>query len=166
MKATSFAGTAELVASMNEEFDRLLNLIDSRLKRKEVALAEEFAAELLENAMNHLLRQKAAKMNRLNRILLFIMKLLLLIVFLSLLCTVMNIQPFFGLKVFTAGGSMIALMVVVNYYLFRRFWHGVHVMMETYEKESARFIGLLLDGIRVHGNAESALDMFRLSLMR
>ena len=166
MKATTFAGTAELVASMNEEFDRLLNLIDSRLKRKEVALAEEFAEELLENAMNHLLRQKAAKMNKLNRVLLFIMKLLLVIVFVSLLFTVMNIQPFFGLKVFVAGCSMIALLVVVNYYLFRRFWRGVHLMLETYEKESRRFIGLLLDSVRVTGNPETALDIFRLSMMR
>jgi hypothetical protein len=166
MKATTFAGTAELVASMNEEFDRLLNLIDSRLKRKEVALAEEFAEELLKNAMNHLLRQKAAKMNKLNRVLLLIMKLLLVIVFVSLLFTVMNIQPFFGLKVFVAGASMIAFLVVVNYYLFRRFWRGVHLMLETYEKESKRFIGLLLDSIRVTGNPETALDIFRLSIMR
>jgi hypothetical protein len=151
---------------MHQEFDRLLNLIDSRLKRKEVALAEEFAAELLENAMNFLIRQKAAKMNRQNRILLFIMKLLLLIASAALFCTVMNIQPFFGLKVFIAGGSMIAVLVVVNYFLFRRFWQGVHLMIATYERESQRFIGLLLDSVRVQGNPETALDMFRLSMMR
>ena len=166
MKGTSFLGSAERVSSIDFEIDRLLNLIDSRLRRKEVVLAEEFAEELLEKAMNFLLHQKAARMNKLNRFLLLIMKLLLLVVFASLFCMIMNIQPLLGLKVFVSGVIMIALLVVVNYYLFGRFYQGIHFMTETYEKESKRFKDLLLDSVRVNNNPETALNMFRLAMMR
>ena len=166
MKGTSLLGTTERGSLINVEIDRLLNLIDSRLKREEVALAEEFAEELLEKAMNFLLHQKAARMNKLNRFLLLIMKLLLLVVFASLFCMIMNIQPLLGLKVFVSGVIMIALLVVVNYYLFGRFYQGVHFMTETYEKESKRFKDLLLDSVRVNNNPETALSMFRLAMMR
>ena len=97
---------------------------------------------------------------------LLIMKLILLIVFASLLCMVMNIQPLLGLKVFVAGVIVIAFLVSVNCYLFGRFYQGIHLMTEIYEKESKRFIDLLLDSVRVNNNPETALNMFRLAMMR
>jgi hypothetical protein len=154
------------VSTNNAETDRLLNLIDSRLRRKEIALAEELAEELLARTMNGLVRQKAAGMRRLNRFLLFIMQLLLLKVFASLVCMVMDIQPLLGLTVFTAGVIMIALLIVLNYYLFDRFCRAIHIMTELYDKESRRFTDLLLDRVRVNDNPETALAMFRLSMMR
>jgi len=166
MNGTSSLDTPDWGSSMNFEIERLLNLIDSRLKRKEFALAEEYAEELLEKVMNFFLRQKAARMNKLNRVLLIIMKLILLIVFASLFCMVMNIQPLLGLKVFVAGVIVIAFLVLVNYYLFGRFYQGIHLMTEIYEKESKRFIDLLLDSVRVNNNPETALNMFRLAMMR
>jgi hypothetical protein len=153
-------------STINAETDRLLNLIDSRLRRKEIALAEELAEELLARTMNGLVRQKAAGMRRLNRFLLFIMQLLLLKVFASLVCMVMDIQPLLGLTVFTAGVIMIALLIVLNYYLFDRFCRAIHIMTELYDKESRRFTDLLLDRVRVNDNPETALAMFRLSMMR
>ena len=166
MNGTSSLDTPDWGSSMNFEIERLLNLIDSRLKRKEFALAEEYAEELLEKVMNFFLRQKAARMNKLNRVLLIIMKLILLIVFASLFCMVMNIQPLLGLKVFVAGVIVIAFLVLVNYYLFGRFYQGIHLMTEIYEKEGKRFIDLLLDSVRVNNNPETALNMFRLAMMR
>jgi hypothetical protein len=166
MKGTCFSGTTERVASIDLEIDRLLNLIISRLRRNEVVLAEEFAEELLEKAMKFLLQQKAARMNKVNRFLFVSMKLLLLLVFASLSCMVMNIQPLLGLKVFASGVIMIALLIVFNYYLFGRFCHAVQLMIETYKKESERFIDLLLDSARVNNNPETALNMFRLAMMR
>jgi len=166
MNGTSSLDTPDWGSSMNFEIERLLNLIDSRLKRKEFALAEEYAEELLEKVMNFFLRQKAARMNKLNRFLLIIMKLILLIVFASLFCMVMNIQPLLGLKVFVAGVIVIAFLVLVNYYLFGRFYQGIHLMTEIYEKEGKRFIDLLLDSVRVNNNPETALNMFRLAMMR
>jgi len=166
MNGTSSLDTPDWGSSMNFEIERLLNLIDSRLKRKEFALAEEYAEELLEKVMNFFLRQKAARMNKLNRVLLIIMKLILLIVFASLFCMVMNIQPLLGLKVFVAGVVVIAFLVLVNYYLFGRFYQGIHLMTEIYEKEGKRFIDLLLDSVRVNNNPETALNMFRLAMMR
>jgi hypothetical protein len=153
-------------STINAETDRLLNLIDSRLRRKEIALAEELAEELLAKDMNVLLRRKAAGMRRLNRFLLFIIQLLLLKVFASLVCMVMDIRPLLGLTVFTAGIIMIALLIVLNYYLFGKFCRGIHMMTETYEKESKRFTDLLLDRVRVNDDPEMALTMFRLALMR
>jgi hypothetical protein len=153
-------------STINAETDRLLNLIDSRLRRKEIALAEELAEELLAKDMNVLLRRKAAGMRRLNRFLLFIIQLLLLKVFASLVCMVMDIQPLLGLTVFTAGVIMIALLIVLNYYLFDRFCRAIHMMTELYEKENRRFTDLLLDRVRVNDNPETALAMFRLSMMR
>ena len=166
MNGTSSLDTPDWGSLMNFEIERLLNLIDSRLKRKEFALAEEYAEELLEKVMNFFLRQKAARMNKLNRFLLLIMKLILLIVFASLFCMVMNIQPLLGLKVFVAGVIVIAFLVLVNYYLFGRFYQGIHLMTEIYEKEGKRFIDLLLDSVRVNNNPETALNMFRLAMMR
>ena len=166
MNGTSSLDTPDWGSLMNFEIERLLNLIDSRLKRKEFALAEEYAEELLEKVMNFFLRQKAARMNKLNRVLLIIMKLILLIVFASLFCMVMNIQPLLGLKVFVAGVIVIAFLVLVNYYLFGRFYQGIHLMTEIYEKEGKRFIDLLLDSVRVNNNPETALNMFRLAMMR
>jgi hypothetical protein len=39
-------------------------------------------------------------------------------------------------------------------------------MTETYRKENRRFRDLLLDSVRVNNDPESALQMFRLSMMR
>jgi hypothetical protein len=94
------------------------------------------------------------------------MQLLLLKVFASLVCMVMDIQPLLGLTVFTAGVIMIALLIVLNYYLFDRFCRAIHIMTELYDKESRRFTDLLLDRVRVNDNPETALAMFRLSMMR
>lgn len=151
---------------MNEEYDRLLNLIESRLRRKEIGLAEEFAEELLEKAMDLLLYERAARMNRLNRLLTSVMKLLLVIVCASVLLMVLNIQPFLGLKIFTAGYILIALLAVVNYFLVERFHRTIHAMTETYKTESQRFIALLLDSVRVDDNPETALNMFCLAMMQ
>ncbi|NJD55870.1 MAG: hypothetical protein FIA94_05620 [Nitrospirae bacterium] len=162
MKLTSLAGRPNLVVSMNEDFSRLLNLIESRLRRKEVALAEEFAAELLEKTMDLLLLERASRMNRLNRFLSSVIKLLMVIVCASLLLMVLNVQPLLGLKIFTAGYIMIALLMVANYYLFQWFYRSIHVMIETYKKESKRFTALLIDS--VDDNPETALNMFCLAM--
>lgn len=162
MKLTSLAGRPNLVVSMNEDFSRLLNLIESRLRRKEVALAEEFAAELLEKTMDLLLLERASRLNRLNRFLSSVIKLLMVIVCASLLLMVLNVQPLLGLKIFTAGYVMIALLMVANYYLFQWFYRSIHVMIETYKKESKRFTALLIDS--VDDNPETALNMFCLAM--
>lgn len=162
MKLTSLAGRPNLVVSMNEDFSRLLNLIESRLRRKEVALAEEFAAELLEKTMDLLLLERASRLNRLNRFLSSVIKLLMVIVCASLLLMVLNVQPLLGLKIFTAGYIMIALLMVANYYLFQWFYRSIHVMIETYKKESKRFTALLIDS--VDDNPETALNMFCLAM--
>ena len=166
MNAASHSGTAESVVSLDGEFHLLLNLIESRLRRKEIVLAEEFAAELLDKAMDFLLHEKVARMNRLNRLLTSVMKLLLGIVCASVLLMVLNIQPFLGLKIFTAGYILIALLAVVNYFLVERFHRTIHAMTETYKTESQRFIALLLDSVRVDDNPETALNMFCLAMMQ
>jgi hypothetical protein len=166
MKETFYSGTTGRVSSINGEVERLLNLIDSRLRRKEVALAEKFAEELLDKTMKFLLHQKVARMNRLNRFLFGSMQLLLLIVFASVVCMVMNIQPHTGLKVFAAGFIVIALLAMLNFYLFGRFCQGMQSMTETYMTESKRFVNLLLESVRGDNNPETALDMFRLAIMR
>jgi hypothetical protein len=166
MERTFFSGTTGRVSSINGEAERLLNLINSRLRRKEVALAEKFAEELLDKTMKFLLQQKVARMNRLNRFLFFSMQVLLLIVFASVVCMVMDIHPHIGLKVFAAGFSVIALLAMLNFYLFGRFCQGIQSMTETYTTESKRFVNLLLDSIRGNNNPETALEMFRLAIMR
>jgi hypothetical protein len=166
MKETFFSGAPALCTPVNVEADRLLNLIDCRLRRKEVAHAEEVAEELLAKSMYLLLYQRAARMHKLNRVLLVIMKLLLFVVSASLVFMVRNIQPLLWLKIFASGAVMIVLLIVLNYYLFGRFYRAVHVMTETYRKENRRFRDLLLDSVRVNNDPESALQMFRLSMMR
>jgi len=166
MNAASHSGTAESVVSLDGEFHLLLNLIESRLRRKEIVLAEEFAAELLDKAMDFLLHEKVARMNRLNRLLTSVMKLLLVIVCASVLLMVLNIQPFLGLKIFAAGFMMIALLAAANHYLCQRFHRAIHAMTETYKKESGRFRALLIDRVRVDDNPETALNMFCLAMMQ
>jgi hypothetical protein len=166
MKETYVSGATGRDFSIDSEVGRLLNLMDCRLRRKEIALAEECAEELLEKAMKVLLCRKAARMNKLNRFLVCIMKLLLAIVVVPLVCMVMNIQPLLWLKVFTAGVIMIASLIVFNYYLFRRFYRGMQSMTETYGKESKRFKDLLLYHGHINNNPETTLNMFRLAIMK
>jgi hypothetical protein len=79
---------------------------------------------------------------------------------------VMDIHPHIGLKVFAAGFGVIALLAMLNFYLFGRFCRGIQSMTETYATESKRFVNLLLDSVRGNDNPETALDMFRLAIMR
>jgi len=78
----------------------------------------------------------------------------------------MDIQPLLSLKIFAGVIIIIALLIVLNYYLFGRFCRAVQLMTETYRKDSKLFKDLILDSIRVNDDPETALHVFRLAIMR
>lgn len=130
------------------ERERLLNLIDSKIKRNEMDLARNLAEELFKAEMEFALSVRTKLLGKYNWILL---KILLSLINIVLTCTffmVLNIRPSFSLLVQTV--TVIALLSTVAIYTFlvRRFERTLKTIMEVYEKQKQSFIeGVITNGI-------------------
>jgi len=129
------------------ERERLLNLIDSKIKRNEIDLAKSLAEELFKAEMEFALSIKTKILGKHNRILLKIMLSLIGIVLACTFLMVLNIRPSFNLLV--QGITVIALLstVMIDTFLVRRFERALRTIVEVYETKKQSFI----EGVITHG---------------
>jgi len=130
------------------ERERLLNLIDSKIKRNEMDLAKGLAEELFKAEMEFALSVRTKLIGKHNRILLKIMLSLISIVLACTAFMVLNIRPSFSLLV--QGVTVIALLttVAIDTFLVRRFERALKTIIEAYETQKQSFVeGVITNGI-------------------
>jgi len=130
------------------ERERLLNLIDSRIKRNEIGLAKGLAEELFRAEMEFALSARTRILGRHNRIVLKIMHSLICIVLGCTFFMVLNIRPSFSLLV--EAVTVIALLstVAIDTFLVRRFERALRTIIEVCDTKKQSFIeGVITNGI-------------------
>lgn len=134
------------------ERERLLNLIDSRIIRKEMDSAKSLAEELFKTEIGFVLLKKTRVLRKYTNLL---MKTVSVLVSVLLLCTaamILNIRPSFSLVLQAITVTGIVFAVIVDAFLMKRFKKTLRTVMEAYETKKLLFIEwVLTDGIRCHG---------------
>ncbi len=139
---------------LNFERERLLNLIDCKVKRKDMEIAMNLADELFRAEMEFALMRKTRQLKKYNALILRIIFLMLTVLFAAMTFMVMNINPSFNLLVQAVAMLSIISSVVVNAILINRFTKTVAMMMDAYEVEKQTFIQKLLDNLINCGNSK------------
>ena len=148
------------------ERERLLNLIDSRIRRNEFARARAFAEELFRAEVEFAVRRKTRRYGRYNRILLHDVVLLIGIFLGSLVCMVLNIKPVLCLLVATGTIGAIFSMILFNALLMKRFERLLRNKMERYENLRQVFIEMLLGTFATKMDVDHSLSSLFPALMR
>ncbi|MGD0883672.1 MAG: hypothetical protein ABSA46_02140 [Thermodesulfovibrionales bacterium] len=141
------------------ERERLLNLIDSKIRRKEMDIAKGFAEELFMTEMEFVVLERMKKLKRYNSMLLKIMRSLLTVLLVSVTCTVLNISPFINLLAQMITILAIISVVGINSLLIKRFGRAMKMTIEGYETVRQSFIDRLLDSFLNNGSPDTALRM-------
>jgi hypothetical protein len=131
-------------SSLAFERGRLLNLIDSRIRRNEMEAAKGLAEELFKTEIRFALLKKTKVLARYNSLLLRVILGLIGVLVFSTALTVLNIRPAFSLVIELFSVLGIISAVVINSFLVRRFEKGVKVIMEVYENQKQCFIERVL----------------------
>jgi len=130
------------------ERERLLNLIDSKIKRDEMDLARGLAEELFKTEIEFALSVRTRILRKHNRILLKILFSLISIVLACTFCMVLNIRPSFSLLVQAVTVIAFLSTVAIDAFLVRRFERGLKTIIEVYETKKQSFIeGVITNGI-------------------
>ena len=133
------------------EQERLLNLIECRIRRNEI----EFA-----------LREKTRRLGKYTRMLLKIMLSLLGLLSVSVICTVLDIRPSFNLLAQVVAILAIIVAILVNSLLVKRFGKAVRRMLDMYEAMRQSFIDRLIEGFLDRGNRDITLRTFSLTVVK
>jgi len=139
--------------------ERLLNLIDSKIRRKEMDVATGFAEELFMTEMEFVVVGRIKKLKKYNTMLVKIMHALLTVLLVSVACTVLHINPFMNLLAQMITILAIISVVGINSLLIHRFGRAMKTIIERYETVRQSFIDGLLDSIVNNGSPESALRL-------
>ncbi len=158
-------GPAKQTGFLEEELDfereRLLNLIGSRIKRKDIEVAQNLAEDLYDVEIEFALHQKIRRLKRFNR-LVFLLILFTLPVFIaSTALTVLGLRPFFYLLVLAAALIAILSFILINAILVRHLGKTLSFVLETYEVRKQTFVGRLLARFSLSSgqNSEQAFPM-------
>ena len=136
------------------ERGRLLNLIDSKIRRKEMDAAKGFAEELFRIEIEFALRKKARMLSKYKNLLLRIIVALVSVLFICTAFMVLNIRPAFSLVIetFTVLGIISAVMIYA--FLGKRFGKALRVLIEAYETQKQFFIERVLTHLMKCGSPE------------
>jgi len=131
------------------ERERLLNLIESRIRRREMDLAEGLAEELFKTEVGFVLLKKMKVLRRYTRLLLRIIFALVSVLLGCTIAMILDMRPSFSLLGQVLAVLGIILAVVVDGFLVKRFEKGLKIIMEVYETQKQPFIEwVLTNGIR------------------
>ncbi|HAM51067.1 MAG TPA: hypothetical protein DCP92_10405 [Nitrospiraceae bacterium] len=150
--------------ALDFERERLLNLIDSKIRRKEMEIAKGFAEELFRTEMEFALLGKAKKLRRYNSMILKVMRVLLTVLLMSVTCTVLNIYPFYNLLAQVITILAIISVIGTNSFLIERFGRAMKMTIEGYETVRQSFIDRLLDSFLNNSSPDMALRMLNLNV--
>ncbi len=130
--------------TLDFERQRLLNLIESKVKRKEMESARGFAEELFKREIQFALIKRTRLLTRCNSALLKVIVVLLGVFFVFTALTVLNIRPFFSLVVEAVAMIGIVSAFVVDSFLVKRLEKAVEMIMDVYETRRQFFIEKVL----------------------
>jgi hypothetical protein len=129
------------------ERQRLLNLIDSKIKRREIDSAMGFAEELFKSEIQYALIRRTSLLIKCTAALRNIIAVLLGVFFVSTVMTVLNISPFFSLVAEAVALTGIVSGIVVDTLIAKRLAKAVAMIMHIYETERETFVKrILTDG--------------------
>lgn len=129
------------------ERQRLLNLIDSKIKRRETESAKGFAEELFKREIQFALVNRTRLLRKCNAALLKIIAALIGLFFVCTASTVLNMRPSFSLAVEAVAVLGIVSAFVVDGFLVRRLEKEVRMIMDVYETRRHNFVKrVLADG--------------------
>jgi hypothetical protein len=131
------------------ERERLLNLIESKIRRKEMDLAKGLAEELFSAEIGFAVLKNVTMLRRYTTLLLRIIFALVSILLVCTIAMVLNIRPFFSLvgQVSAAFGVIVA--VAADAFVMKRFKRVLKVIVEMYETRKQLFVDwVLANGIR------------------
>ncbi len=141
------------------ERQRLLNLIDSKIKRREIESAMGFAEELFRREVQFALIRRTRLLIKFNAVLLKIIVVLPGVFFVSTLLTVLNIRPLSSL--FAAAFAIIGIVsgVIVDRLLAKRLAKAVKIIIDVYETGRETFVeNVLTNGVEyIEGGEADAL---------
>jgi hypothetical protein len=130
------------------ERQRLLNLIDSKVKRREIESAVRFAEELFKKEVKYALIRRTRVLTKYSDMLWQIIVVLLNGFFVFTVLTVLNIRPFFSLAAEVVALIGIVSGVVVEKFLAKRLAKAVEIIMDVYETRREAFVErVLTDGM-------------------
>lgn len=122
------------------ERQRLLNLIDSNVKRREIERATGFAEELFERELQFALISRTRFLIKCNAALLKIIVVLPGVFFVFTVLTVLNIRPFLSLIAETVAITGVVSGVVFDRLLAKRLAKEVATIMEVYKTGRETFV--------------------------
>jgi uncharacterized membrane protein len=166
MKRTTATQLIDHERDLEFERGRLLNLIDSRIRRREMDAAKELAEELFSTEIEFALLEKAKKLRRYNSVLSKIMQSLITILLISITCMVVNIHPSFNLLAEVVTILALISAVVINSLLVKRFGRAIKMMVEVYETVKQSFIDRLIDSFIHHNSPHKTLKMFSVTVVK
>jgi hypothetical protein len=126
------------------ERQRLLNLIDSKIRRREIESAMGFAEELFRSEVQYALIRRTRFLIKSTAALRKIIAVLLGVFFVFTVMTVLNIRPFFSLVGETVALTGIVSGIVVDRLLAKRLAKAVAVIMDVYENGRDTFVERIL----------------------
>ena len=126
------------------ERQRLLNLIDSKIKRREIESAMGFAEELFRKEVQYALIRRTRLLLKCTAMLWKTILVLLGGFLVFTLLTVLNIRPFFSIVAEAIALSGIVSGVVVDRVLAKRLAKAVAVIMDVYETRREAFVERVL----------------------
>ncbi len=139
------------------ERQRLLNLIDSKIKRKEIESAAGLAEGLFKKELQFALISRTRLLIKYNAALLKILVVLLGVFSVFTILTVLNIRPFLSLVAEAVATAGIVSGVVVDRFLAKRLAREVAIIMDVYETGRETFVKRVLATGVEHIDSEDLL---------
>ena len=126
------------------ERQRLLNLIDSKIKRREIEIAIGFAEELFKKEVQYALIRRTRLLIKCSAMLWKIIMVLIGGFFVFTVLTVLNIRPFCSLTAGAVALGSIVSGLIVDRFLAKRLAKAAEIIMEIYETRREAFVERVL----------------------
>ena len=126
------------------ERERLLNLIDSKVKRKEMDIARGLAEELFKTEIGYALLRKMRMLRKHTDLLLKVIFALVSVLVVCTVAMILNIRPSFGLLGQGLAIMGIILAVTVDAFLVKRFERALKGFADAYETWKQSFVERVL----------------------
>lgn len=151
---------------LDYERERLLNLIDSRLRRKERDVAMGLAEELFRTEIAFALLMKTRRVRKYNRLLLRIIVALGIILFMCTTFMVLNIRPSFSLIIQSSAALGIVAAIFIDSLLNKRFEKALAIIDDVCETGKQSFIERVLTCGMKCGDSEEWRRLCSLTMIK
>ncbi len=125
------------------ERERLLNLIGSKIIRKDIDVAQNLAGDLYDVEIRFALHRKIVELKRFNRLVFMLILMTLPVVVASMTFTILGLRPLFYLITLAVALTAILSFIIIDAVLVRRFEKTRSLILDSYDVRRRTFIGRL-----------------------